>query len=318
MTIAIIGAGIAGLSAATVLTSRGKEVRIFEKSRGVGGRMATRYADTWEFDHGAQFFTVQDEAFKSAIEAAKDAGVVASWAAHGLYLDENGISEDRGRPRFVGTPRMNSLPKFWADELDISLTRRVAKIVKGANWDLHFEDGTIETGFNAVISTLPAAQAKAILPKRSTLSERIDDLQMQACFSLMIGFGHPLDLGWDTLRVKDLPIDWISNNSSKPGRQKNVGALLINSEAHWSELYKDADREWVKQTMVDIASFVIDISLHDAPHQVLHRWLYASNRYDTDIKYMSDDGIILCGDWCEGGRVQGAFLSGRAAAEQLL
>lgn len=318
MTIAIIGAGIAGLSAANHLLNHGKDVRLFEKSRGVGGRMTTRYAGAWEFDHGAQYFTVQDDAFKSAIDAAQAAGAIAPWTACGLYLDKTGISDDRGRPRFVGTPRMNSLPKFWANGLDINLNRRVAKISKGEHWDLHFEDGSVETGFEAVMSTIPAAQAKAILPQSSSLLDRIDELQMQACFSLMIGFDHALDLRWDTLRIKDLPIDWISHNAAKPGRKKDFGTLLITSEPHWSDQYKDADRDWVKHIMLDVASPLMDMPLHDAPHQVLHRWLYASNRYATDIGFISADGIIVCGDWCKGGRVQGAWVSGRAAAEQLL
>ena len=318
MTIAIIGAGIAGLSAAKHLLTHGKSVRIFEKSRGVGGRMATRYAGAWEFDHGVQYFTVQDDAFNAEIEAAQAAGVIAPWQARGLYLDKTGISEDRGRPRFVGIPRMNSLPKFLASALDIELNRRVANLSKGTNWDIHFEDGTIETGFEAVISTVPAAQAKTILPKTSALLDQIDDMQMQACFSLMIGLNHPLDLSWDTLRVKDLPIDWISNNGAKPGRNKRIGALLITSEASWSDRHKDADRDWVKRTMLDAASAITDTALYDAPHQDLHRWLYASNRYDTELEFMSDDGIIVCGDWCKGGRVQGAWLSGRAAAHTFL
>ena len=64
MKIAIIGSGIAGLSAARELRQNGVDVYLYEKSRGVGGRMSTRYAGDWEFDHGAQYFTAQDEDLK--------------------------------------------------------------------------------------------------------------------------------------------------------------------------------------------------------------------------------------------------------------
>ena len=70
MKIAILGCGIAGLSAARELRRNGVDVKLFDKSRGVGGRMSTRYAGVWEFDHGAQFFTAQNADFKSEIDAA--------------------------------------------------------------------------------------------------------------------------------------------------------------------------------------------------------------------------------------------------------
>ena len=62
-SVAIIGAGIAGLSCASALQQAGIRVRVFEKSRGVGGRMSTRRGEGWECDHGAQYFTVSDDLF---------------------------------------------------------------------------------------------------------------------------------------------------------------------------------------------------------------------------------------------------------------
>ena len=50
----IIGAGIAGLLAATMLNRANMSVRILDKGRGLGGRMATRRQDGAVFDHGAQ------------------------------------------------------------------------------------------------------------------------------------------------------------------------------------------------------------------------------------------------------------------------
>ena len=69
----IIGAGMAGLSAGQQLTSRGAEVIIIDKGRGVGGRLATRWSDTPEgvrafYDHGAQFFTVRTPLFQSFVD----------------------------------------------------------------------------------------------------------------------------------------------------------------------------------------------------------------------------------------------------------
>lgn len=55
MRIAIIGAGISGLRAGLELI-RDHDVTIFEKSSGVGGRVATRRFDSCEVNHGAPRF----------------------------------------------------------------------------------------------------------------------------------------------------------------------------------------------------------------------------------------------------------------------
>ena len=201
MKLAILGCGVAGLSAARELGRHGISVKLFDKSRGVGGRMSTRYAEDWEFDHGAQFFTVQDPDFKAEIDAAISAGAAAPWPANALYLDVGHIRPDTGRSRFVGQPRMNSLPKYWAKNLDIELGRRVVAVSKRESWRLDFEDGSEADGFDGVICTLPPAQAINILPKNFADYEAVKASDMQACFCLMIGWPEAVDLGWDTLRV---------------------------------------------------------------------------------------------------------------------
>jgi len=318
VTIAIIGAGVAGLSAARELNDNGIKTRLFDKSRGVSGRMSTRYAGDWEFDHGAQYFTVQDEGFRAEIDRAIEAGACAPWPARALHLKTGELSSDTGRDRYVGTPRMNTLPKFWAEGLEIELGRRVSKVIGGERWKLEFEDGSIESGFDGVISTIPPAQAQGILPLDFKQMPTVQATKMNVCFTLMIGLAAPVDPGWDTLRVKDLPIDWISINNAKPGRSQSVGTIVVTSEPDWSNTHQDADREWVQDVMLKSASALIGMPLQDAPHLALHRWLYASNKTSPDVECLTGDNIVACGDWCLGGRVQGAWLSGRAAARAFI
>src|SRR3981081_2651327 len=54
-SIAIIGAGSSALAAAHTLLDAGYTVTLFEKSRGVGGRAATRKRAGFIYDHGAQY-----------------------------------------------------------------------------------------------------------------------------------------------------------------------------------------------------------------------------------------------------------------------
>jgi len=309
MKIAIIGCGVAGLSAARELSRHGVDVTLFDKSRGVGD---------WEFDHGAQYFTVQDPDFQAEIDAAIDAAVVAPWDAKALYLKTGHLSADTGRQRYVGLPRMNSLPKYWAEGLDVHLGKRVSSVRKSTTWSLQFEDGSSVNGFDGVISTLPPAQVALILPEDFGPSMAVSEAQMHVCFCLMVGLAAPINPGWDTLRVKDLPIDWISINHAKPGRSQDVGTIVIHSEARWSDAHVDADRGWVQDVMLKSASALLGLPLEKAPHLALHRWLYASNKTSPDIACLEDEGFVVAGDWCLGGRVQGAWLSGRTAAQAFL
>ena len=64
----VIGAGIAGILAAKQIQQYNLNVFILEKSRGVGGRMATRRFNGGIFDHGAQFFTVREPEFDPVVQ----------------------------------------------------------------------------------------------------------------------------------------------------------------------------------------------------------------------------------------------------------
>lgn len=317
MKIAIIGAGMAGLSAAHRLKDD-HEVVVFDKSRGVGGRMSTRYAGNYEFDHGAQYFTVVDPDFEKLIADAGD--VAAPWNSRGFYIRTGELTGDTGRPRWVGAPRMNGLPKAMAGGLNIQLGRRVSRIAGAAGEvTLRFEDGSVEGPFDYVICTSPAPQAIDMLPARSPLQPILADVKMHACFALMVGWPEPFDPGWDSLRVGNLPISWIALNSSKPGRDAAHSTLVVHATPDWSDEHADADRGWVQSVMIETASALCGRKLDQAPHIALHRWLYAYANEGVGQDCLIDPaaGVVLAGDWCVGGRVEGAFVSGRAAAEAI-
>lgn len=317
MKIAIIGAGMAGLSAARHLNND-HDVVVFDKSRGVGGRMSTRYAGEYEFDHGAQYFTVSEPDFEADMKRMGEDAV--RWESRGLYLRAGESTADTGRPRWVGAPRMNGLPKAMARGLDIQLGRRVARIAGVVEeLTLRFEDGSTEGPFDRVICTAPAPQAIGLLPKRSPLQAILADVQMHACFALMVGWPEPFDPGWDSLRVSNLPISWIARNSSKPGRDETLSTLVIHAAPEWSDDHAEADRDWVQTVMLDAASVLCERKLEQAPHIALHRWLYAYANVGVGQDCLIDPalGVVLAGDWCVGGRVEGAFVSGRAAAKSV-
>lgn len=329
--VAIIGSGVSGLMAARHLMHAGAKVSLFDKSRGVGGRLSTRYADDYEFDHGAQYFTVTDDRFRHVVEAAQNEGNVMPWRGRALYLKSGHLTSDTGRERWVGTPRMNSFAKYLVEsaglETDITLGQRVKAIKQeqDQSWTLSFEeksDGTLEDqkGFEAVICTAPSEQAKLLLPDSFSEREALESTQMDACFALMLGMKDPIKLGWDTLRVNDLPIAWLAVNSAKPKRKSDLSTLMVHASPKWSNQNVNTDRAEIQSVMMGLTKALTRLDLSDLGYVTLHRWLYASVSKSPQTPCLVDEEkrLVAAGDWCLGGRVEGAALSGLAAAEAVL
>ncbi|WP_306252453.1 NAD(P)/FAD-dependent oxidoreductase [Parvularcula sp. IMCC14364] len=319
MRIAIIGAGISGITAARELSNYA-EVVIFEKSRGVGGRMSTRYAGVHEFDHGAQYFTASTEEFLSVVSSMIDQEIVQRWPARAQYLKSGSYEKDTGKDRFVGTPRMNQVPKFLARDLNINTEHRVLRIEKVNNsWILSFDDQQASDPFDWLVIAIPAPQATTLLTGNKVL-QSLGDVRMNACFSLMLGFDKSIDVGWDTLRVDHDPVSWIAVNSAKPGRHKQYGTLVVQTSETWSNRHQEYDLPWIQSSLETVTSSLTGLNVATAPFRKLHRWLYASNANTPHGVPVSvpEDQIGICGDWREGGRVEGAFLSGRRIAHEII
>mgnify|MGYP001824661449 FL=1 len=242
--IAIVGAGLSGLVVARLLKAHA-DVTVFEKSRSAGGRMATRYAGGFEFDHGAQFFTARRERFRRFLQPLIDAGAVANWQARFAEYDGNSLSSLRAWsdefPHYVGTPRMNSIGKMLSADLDIVFDTEISAIARGRDgWVLSAGAGT-ETGpFDWLVMTSPAAQTAALAEGYADLSAFCGERRMLGCFALMLGFAKPANLPWDAALVRNADISWISVNSSKPARGSAV-SLLVHSTNAWACLLYTSD-----------------------------------------------------------------------------
>jgi renalase len=321
-TFAVIGAGLAGLVVSRKL-ARSHDVVLFEKSRGVGGRMATRRADPFQFDHGTQFFTAQTRAFRTFLEPLIEAGIVTDWPARFAELQHDQVAEsrqwDNEHPHYVGVPGMNAIGKALASGLDARLDTAVTLLERtGTRWRL-VGDGRHPLGeFDWVIVTAPAAQAVDLLASTSIapVAERV---RMHACFALMLGFDEAVVLPWQAALVHDADISWISINSSKPGRPAS-SSLVVHSTNDWANAHADDDIEAVRRHLLDEFRKVTGIDGVSAPFVDVHRWRYANvDRQEGDLYALDpDQQLAACGDWFVRGRVEGAFCSADALAERLM
>lgn len=304
--ILIIGGGMAGLSAATALAGEGRAVIVLDKGRGPGGRMAARRVELGgqavSFDHGAQYFTARDPAFRAAVAAWEAAGVAARWPA-------------AGEEAWVGTPGMNGPIRAMAEPLDVRWGVRAEAITRSPDgWRIAAGEQTFTA--DTLLIAVPAEQAAVLLADAAPdLAALAGGVQSAPCWAVMAGFDAPQPISADTFRSDTGPVSWAARNSAKPGRTGVETWVIHASPARSRELI-----DWPKEDAAAalLADFFAATGTAPATptHCDAHRWLYAlpqaikgeGARFDPAVQ------IGMAGDYLHSPRVEGAWLSGRALA----
>ena len=313
MTIAIIGAGLAGLACATRLREAGREVRLFDKGRAPGGRVATRRLEaagrTMRLDHGAQYFTARDPAFEA-------------------LLRDTGAQPWPDAERLVPIPGMSALPRAMAEGLEIAQARHVTWLEPTAGgWLLHHlpaaelrpgqappeMEPDVDGPFEAVAITAPAPQAAGLLaPHSPWMTQMLGGVVYAPCWTWLAAFAEPLALP-DTLRPEEGPIGWAARDSSKPGREA-VETWVVQAGPEWS-------REHLEDPAAEVAT-ALRAALGAPPPlaEATHRWRYSlvEQALDQPCVWDGQHGLGLAGDFCLAGRAEAAFISGRSLAEAML
>ena len=339
---AVVGAGMAGVACARTLVQAGHRVTLFEKSRGLGGRMSTRQTEFGGFDHGTQYFTVRDKRFAKALLTAQT--VVRPWSANTVR-----VLDDKGRvlasappptePHFVAKPGMNALVKYWAEPLvhpelhghlaASTLTgTRVTHIERDAlhpqQWQLRVEDTDgglhVHGGFDRIVLAMPHLQTHDLLLASGhspELRHELDAVQVAPCWTLMVAYPNAMQPGlshlgpqWNAARSTHHRISWLARESSKPGRDP-IERWTVQASPDWSTRHLEDDEERVKAKL--LKGFAEITGIRATPtHAVVHRWRFAQTRTPLGRSHLIDPalGIGLCGDWCLGHRVEDAFVSG--------
>lgn len=308
MEIGIIGAGMAGLSCAAHLQTGGFGVTLFDKGRGAGGRMSTRRIATplgeAQFDHGAQYFTVRDPAFKATVDGWAQAGHAERWPIVGQSV-------------WVGTPSMNSLVKAMAVDRNIVWNRHVGGIERtGTGWHLTLKDGLSER-FDAIVLAIPAEQAASLLGLQEfDFARRAMFARSQPCWTVMAAFAQPLDIASPIIRDRAI-IGWAARNSAKPGRT-GPESWVIQGKADWSKDHLEGDPDTVIAALLAELEREAGAPLPPLIASAAHRWRYAMSAGTGDGSLWNETiRLGVCGDWLLGPRVENAWLSGRQLADQM-
>ncbi len=320
INVAIIGAGISGLSCATTLRNSGINVTVFEKGRGISGRMSTRRGANWQCDHGAQYFTASDAGFRAEVQRWQQAGAACLWQPRmHVFGGSSGHRSDASVERYVGTPAMTSPGHLLAASLDVQKGRQISSIEQKADgWHLATLNASApERKFTAVILAMPAPQAAALLNEPALeMAEQAKSVTMRACHALMLAYDSPLELPFDAAFVNDGPLRWVARDNSKPGRNGRE-TWLLHASAEWSEQHVEHSAKEIAALLLP-AFCALGASLPQS--WTAHRWRYADSEAAQTIGsiWNAEQRLGICGDWLHGGKVEGAWLSGRHLAMQLL
>jgi hypothetical protein len=303
-TVAIIGAGIAGLAAARVLREAGHACTLFDKSRGLGGRMATRRVEAMQFDHGAQYFTARGPRFRAVVEDWRARGKAAPW-----FEDAH-----------VGVPGMSAPARLLLDGEAVATGATVAALRRDAGgWTVCDAAGPVDTpangSFGAVVLAVPAPQAIPIAASAGVDFPALAGVRYAPCWALMAAFAAPAGVAGDRIRAEGADLSWIARDASKPGRGGAVDTVVAHASPEWSRRHLELGADDVRQRM--LALLADATGNRAAPvFAAAHRWRYALVEQAAGAPFLWDAQarIGACGDWCLGPRVEAAFDSGEALA----
>lgn len=320
LRIAIVGAGVAGLVCGRALMMAGANVILFDKGRRPGGRVGTRRADGFAFDHGAQYFTMESDTANPDVETAAHEGTVAPWDGAVVSLTDGDAKPiEDNRRRWVGVPGMSGLPRHLAAGMDVRCEHAIAQITRaGDGWKLVAGNGEPAAEADLVVVTAPAPQAVTLLAECPDLADRAATATMAPCWTVMLGFETPLTLPFDAAFVDDGPLAWISHDRSKPGRAGG-DTWVLHASPHWSRDHLEASNLEVLEWLCREFRTTIGTITPNPTFAAAHRWRYARVERPLGEACLFNPDLRLgaCGDWCLGGRVEAAMQSGRALAERI-
>ena len=329
----IIGAGIAGLSCARVLADAGKSVRVIEKSRGLGGRCATRRTDSGPVDHGLGFYHGTDADFHAALLAADPEGALDGWPTRivggGTPCKPRSFAPNGFRLAF--RDGMTTFPKSLAADVPVDFESRAVRVRTESHAEVELESGEAIAARNLVLA-LPGPQAHQLIHGVDSSSEHLrsfgrvlDMIGTVSSLTVLAGYGPdstPPD--WDVFYPDDSGIlQQLVNESSK--RDLGEAVLVVHAFPAWSSTMLEEDPAvWSREVLGEVARVVGPWAAEPAWLQT-QRWRYARTDGGPALKeplYVTSavrGGLGLAGEFfAPGGGVQAAWRSGRKLAELLL
>lgn len=323
------------MTAGRILAGAGHEVTIFEKSRGYGGRMATRDASKEldsKMDHGLSYFGVKSDEFREFATELLDEGLIQTWGDHFVGYDGEKILKSppnqSSEALYTSTGGMNKIGKYLSRWVDIRTETKVGGLTyfgtnrsKKRSWMMNLtSSNTFEA--DAVIIALPAPQAYGIIA--STIDEtntlkiirQIDEVHYQPAFSLMAGYGGEDVPGWEGMVCSNSPLEFISNEKAK--RETQETSFVLHASEGFTREHRHSNEDTVSKKMLGEFAEIAGGWAASPAWKQLHFWRYSRAQKVIDSPYLEledkDAPLALIGDYLKGNTVDDAYRSGYVLA----
>lgn len=319
----IIGAGLSGLSCAYALQALGLNTTLLESRDEVGGRMGHAQPGPCQGDYGAQYFTARSPEFKAEVARWCALGVAGLWRPRLMIADAHGLqtpkSETLAVDRYVGLPSMHAPAQRLAMSLTVRTGAKVTKLFRGVRgWEVYTrEGGWVEQVFEMLVLAMPAEMCKPLLRSCSTsLYEAVAAYEMRPTWALMLRFRDDFDPGFDAAFVNDGPIRWLAKDSSKPGRVAG-NIWVLHAHAQWSAAHAEATNVQVRERLALAFKEMFGVMPITS---AAYFWRCAEAKSAARSTYIWDANLAIgvCGDWLSGGKIEGAWMSGRGLARAMI
>ena len=319
--IAVVGAGITGLTVSHLLRSAGHDVWNVDKGRGLGGRCAARRRDGAAFDHGAQYLSLSADredapanaVLRDLVGAGIEAGHVSEWAVP---------AADRQKCRYVGLPGMSGFARMIPGHDAAVTSCEIAQLQRlGQQWSLVDVGGTLHDGFDFVVVTAPSPQAHRLLAPHSDAFAPVAAVEMVPNWTGMFAFASPLEATSDVIRHASDTLGWVVCEGAKPGREHLPHCWTVQASDAWSRDNLEREKADVARDLLAAFAELYAVSgpLPTVTYIDAHRWRYA--RAETPLGRGSifdpSVGLAVAGDWCLGARINDAVASALDVVEAM-
>jgi predicted NAD/FAD-dependent oxidoreductase len=222
--------------------------------------------------------------------------------------------------RYVACPGMNEIGKRLAKDLEVRSNTQIAAVQRSGEQLILVDQEKNDLGvYDKVICTAPPLQAASLLAEFPDLAAAVAEVELLPCWALMVTFDRPVNIDWAGAFVHDSPIAWIGQESSKPGRMQRP-AFVIHANSAWSTAQLESQPDEVAALLLEDFFSCTGCAKVTPLHWMAHRWRYsiARNPLNNGCLFEQTHSVYACGDWVMGSRIEGAFLSGIAAAGRIL
>lgn len=348
--VAIVGAGIAGLTCAQRLHQAGYHVIVVEKSRGLGGRIATRRLLNTQVDHGLRYLEPQSDLLELLIQCLLKHKVLQRWTnqVHTFQQSDKQQKDKQEHnyqlleaevcPRYVAPMGMTAIAKFLATDLKVFCSHKVQAIaLADQTWQLELESSTNQpieaVKAQALVVAIPAPQALALLEPlvNSLLPEFLTSLrsvEFEPCISAIAGYSAEKaqdltyqEISWKAVTFPQDPnLSWLGLDSSKRLTAEQP-IFVVQSSATFAKQHLDSkDLQPVGHQLLTHAAQHLLPWLETPEWLQVHRWRYAFPEKPWQNSCLSTSTplpLVCSGDWCGGIQAESGLNSGLAAATQI-